>query len=414
MKLISIPLPKLGESVAEATLLQWLVQPGDSVEKDQILCELGTDKVESELPSEYAGIVRELSVQEGQTVVVGSSLLTLEVDEELVAEQLIQNVQKSQDENTTEAKTKIHAASNSFDYKTSEIGFLSPVVRKIMAENQLEVQDIKHIKRTGTNHRLTKRDIEQFLYQRNNASKFSIQKRILTIEEGDEVVHLSRMRQLISDSMQHSNREIPHVTSFVEIDVSYLIYRRAELKEQFTQDGLKLSLTHLMQFQLVQSLKKFPSLNSWFNVDEWIIKEQINLGFATALDNGNLIVPNIKSAQNLSLHQLVATMNQKSSEAKSNKLQADDLKDTTFTVSNTGIFGSVMGTPIISIPQVAILALGAIQRKAIVRQKNGDEFLEIGDVMMASLSYDHRVIDGALASSFLTDFKNRIESMPDV
>lgn len=398
-----IRLPKMGESVADATLSVWLKEVGDTIEKDEIICEIGTDKVDSELPCEYSGVLKEILVQEGQTVNVGDVIAIIETEDE-IREQSSTN----QAEINTVENDSTTAQSALMD--KNQVGFLSPVVRKMVAKHQITVSELQTIKGSGEKNRIRKNDIEQFLKEKERRlapkSKFDLE-----VLPNDEVKTLTRTRQVIAKNMLESSQWIPHVTTFVDIDVSRLVILRNNLKEHYLENNLKITYTHILMYEIVQSLKAFPQLNSWLDEKEWVIKNDINLGFATALPNGNLVVPNIKSANEFEVEDFVKAVASISTKARANELQASDYLKTTFTVTNTGIFGSVMGTPIIAAPQVAVLALGSIQRRPVVKTVNGEEQLGIGDVMYASISYDHRVIDGSVASKFLSHLKTNIEQI---
>lgn len=420
MKEVAITLPKLGESVVDATLTTWLVQEGEEVTKDQILCEVGTDKVETELPSEFNGIVVNLLCNEGDVINVGEPLLVIKTNDEIAAQLPVDQVLAAQEikeqSQTKSSSPKIEPTGLSVKGDvvprelTDEVGFLSPVVRKMVVANAIAPADLVKIKGSGANGRIAKKDIEAFLSaERQKMKKPS--KRNLQLVEGDEVKPLSRTRQIIAEKMQEASQWIPHVTTFVDIDVSALMQERENQKQQFIeQHQTKLTYTHYMMYFVVEALKQFPALNSWMNDDEWIIKKDINLAFAIAVSEEKLIVPNIKAAQNFSFIDLVKAVNSISEKAKLNQLKADNLQHSTFTVSNTGIFGSMMGTPIISAPQVAIIGFGEILRKPVVQIQNGQEQIVASNVMTASISYDHRVIDGKLASQFLKYLKDSIES----
>lgn len=407
---VSISLPKLGESVAEATLLKWLVNEGDTIAKDEIICEIATDKVESELPSEYAGTIKKILVPEGDMVKVGEPIVLLSTEDEIVSSE-------TESANTEQSKQTSSAAQtqalNQAGKQLSQIekaGFLSPVVRKMIAEHNISQQDILQITGSGANNRITKKDIENLLANRSK----SIQpptKKALPIDDGDLVEPLSRTRKIIAIKLTEANQWIPHVTTFIEVDVQHVMNVKEKHQQKFKEQyQSKLSLTHIMMYCVIQSLQEFPQLNSWMNDDEWILKKAINLGFAIALNDDQLIVPNVKNTQQYSFTALVKEINTTIEKTKNKQLQNSNLQHATFTISNTGIFGSAMGTPIITPPQVAILAFGSIQRKPVVKMENNEEMISISSVMNCSLSYDHRVIDGKLASEFLSHLKTTLES----
>ncbi|NLN32455.1 MAG: 2-oxo acid dehydrogenase subunit E2 [Flavobacteriaceae bacterium] len=407
MKEIQILLPKMGESVMEATITDWLKNPGDKIAKDELFVTIGTDKVDSDLPSEYEGILKEILVQEGEEVKVGHPIAVMEVSADTIV-----HTEKFEIKETETTSTESHIElleTKSLDGKS----FLSPVVRRIAAENGLEIEDLKQIKPTGENGRIRKADILKFLKKDEKPIQQKLSTKLnLNIQPEDKVESLPRIRQIAAEHLQTSYQIIPHVTTFSEVNVSNLVNHREKIKEDFQKEnGVKVTYTHFIMKAVIETLVEFPKFNAWMNEDELIIKNDINLGFATALHDGNLIVPNIKKVNDLSLKEIIENVNLIGNNAKSNKLKSSDIQDTTFTVSNTGIFGSLAGTPIISRPQVAVLALGEIRSGAGIIFKDGKEELAVCKMMMLSLSYDHRVIDGALASQFLTSLKKRLESV---
>ena len=407
MKEIQILLPKMGESVMEATITDWLKNPGDKIAKDELFVTIGTDKVDSDLPSEYEGILKEILVQEGEEVKVGHPIAVMEVSADTIV-----HTEKFEIKETETTSTETHIElleTKSLDGKS----FLSPVVRRIAAENGLEIEDLKQIKPTGENGRIRKADILKFLKKDEKPIQQKVSTKLnLNIQPEDKVESLPRIRQIAAEHLQTSYQIIPHVTTFSEVNVTNLVNHREKIKEDFQKEnGVKVTYTHFIMKAVIETLVEFPKFNAWMNEDELIIKNDINLGFATALPDGNLIVPNIKKVNDLSLKEIIENVNLIGNNAKSNKLKSSDIQDTTFTVSNTGIFGSLAGTPIISRPQVAVLALGEIRSGAGVIIVDGKEELAVCKMMMLSLSYDHRVIDGALASQFLTSLKKRLESV---
>lgn len=407
MKEIQILLPKMGESVMEATITDWLKNPGDKISKDELFVTIGTDKVDSDLPSEYEGILKEILVQSGDEAKVGSPIAIFEVDENtIVHAEMVESTEKVT--SNSDVKTELIAA-KSIDGKS----FLSPVVRKIAAESKLEIEDLKQIQPTGENGRIRKVDILNYLNKDSKPTQQKLSTKLnLNIKPEDKVETLPRIRQIAAEHLQTSYQIIPHVTTFSEVNVTNLVNHREKIKDDFQKEnGLKVTYTHFIMKAVIETLVEFPKFNAWMNEDELIIKNDINLGFATALPDGNLIVPNVKKVNDLDLKGIIENVNLIGNNAKSNKLKSTDIQDTTFTVSNTGIFGSLMGTPIISRPQVAVLALGEIRSGAGVVVVNGKEELAVCKMMMLSLSYDHRVIDGALASQFLSALKKRLETI---
>ena len=409
MKTINIPLPKIGESTTEAKIVEWFKKPGDFIKRDELFAVIGTDKVDSEIFSEYEGTLKEILVKEGEEVFVGTPICTMEVDDSVSENFIIKEVQKSVE---TVTENQSENQNSKLVSRILEQKFLSPVVRKMAAENGLSLEDLQKINGTGENGRIRKQDIENFLKPRkqNTSTPFIEEKLQLKVEVGENLEPLSKMRKLIAENMEKSWRSIPHVTTFMDVNVTKLVAYREENKEKFLQENaVKLTYTHLIMKAVIDAIKVYPTLNSWFNNEELLEKKNINLGFAAALPDGNLIVPNIKNAQNLSVVEIAQHVSEIGTRAKNGKLKPDDIQDTTFTVSNTGMFGSESGTPIISRPQVAVLALGNILRRAWIVEENGEEKFLPQSVMTLSLSYDHRIIDGALASKFLTEIKKNME-----
>lgn len=418
MKTINIPLPKIGESTIEAKIVEWLKKPGDFIKRDELFAVIGTDKVDSEIFSEYEGTLKEILVKEGEEVSVGTPICTLEVDDAVEENSGVILIEaKRNEESLKDFSTPLHASQNDKTQLTPRnselVSFLSPVVRKMAAENGLSLEDLQKINGTGENGRIRKQDVENFLKPRKQKTytPFVEEKLQLKVELGEALEPLSKMRKLIAENMENSWRSIPHVTTFMDVNVTNLVTYREENKEKFLQENeVKLTYTHLIMKAVIDAIKVYPTLNSWFNNEELLEKRNINLGFAAALPDGNLIVPNIKNAQNLSVVEIAQQVSEIGTRAKNGKLKPDDIQDTTFTVSNTGMFGSESGTPIISRPQVAVLALGNILRRAWITEENGEEKILPQSVMTLSLSYDHRIVDGALASKFLTEIKKNMEN----
>lgn len=410
MSKIDIPilLPKMGESVSEAIVIEWFKKPGDKIEQDELFVLIGTDKVESELPSEYEGILKEILVPEKGETEVGKPICIMEVNEADVNLEQIKTQQEEEKEvkEIQGQKVKLYKGSSTF---------LSPVVRKIATEYGLELNELEKINGTGENGRIRKQDILKYLNNGketvSSGGSFVPQKMNLPLSEGDVLNELTRMQKLLSNHLQQSFMEIPHVTTFAQVDVTEIVKHREDNKNDFfAKHNTKITYTHYFQYAIIQALKEFPLLNSWMNVDEFITKKDINLGFAASLANGDLIVPNVKAAQDLDFISWIKAVNDKAYQAKSGKLSNDDIQETTFTVSNTGMFGSLAGTPIISKPQVGVIALGQILSAAGVIENKGKEELAIIKQMMLSISYDHRIINGAYASQFLTKVKELLES----
>ena len=407
-KTIEIPilLPKMGESVSEATVIEWFKKPGDKIERDEFFVLIGTDKVESELPSEFEGILKEIIVPEKGETQVGKPLCIMLVDKSQVN---VAKFNSTSDNRKMEMQNTATTKANSYEGSKK---FMSPVVRKIATVAGLELNELEKINGSGENGRIRKQDILNYLNkdQKPQVSEGFFPKKLnLPISEGDTVNELTRMQKLLANHLQQSFMEIPHVTTFAELDVTDIVEHRDAIKDDFQNKyGTKITYTHYFQFAIIAALNDFPLLNSWMNVDELIQKKNVNLGFATSLPNGDLIVPNVKNAQNFNFEEWVEEVNSIASKAKSGKLSGDDVQNTTFTISNTGMFGSLAGTPIISKPQVGVVALGQILSAPGVIENEGVEKLAIRKKMMLSISYDHRVINGAYASQFLVKVKENL------
>ncbi len=419
MSIVSIVLPKLGESVAEATILKWLKAPGDSVAIDESIAEVATDKVDTDLPSEYEGVIHELLVKEGETVAVGSVIATIEIVSEVRDTPQKDKNEKVEVAIKIEPKQDLLDATNApakQEYDRKTIGsagmFLTPVVRNIAIEAGLTPDDLLRIRPTGSHQtRITKKDILNFLAPKPEVTERD-PKRKLNIQKGDEVIPLTRIRKLIAEHMSTSVHTAAHVTSWVLTDVTDAVEWRESHREDFMDlYKVRLTYTHIFLYQVARTLLEFPKLNAWLNGgEELIIKKAINLGVATATPDDNLIVPNLKQAQSMDLKDISIAVSALGQAAKRNRLKPQDIEDTTFTVSNTGIFGSLMGTPILALPQVGILALGAIESVPSVVERGGKEVIQIRKKMYMSMSYDHRIIDGAYGSRFLSALRKRIET----
>ncbi|MCU0328334.1 MAG: 2-oxo acid dehydrogenase subunit E2 [Chitinophagales bacterium] len=430
-----LTLPKLGESIQEGTISRWLVKPGDEIQKNQIFVEISTDKVESELPSIYHCRIEKLLYQEGDVVPVGASIAEVTLLSGTV-EQSSAPLQEpsNQKPQTTDIPPKSIRAqfSSPISPQVPQNSFnelkLSPLVRSIIVKHKLTVDDLAYIKPTGYQGRISHQDIQNYITQKDKIQssntdlhfqrdflfpkeKQGFKPNELVEEAGDNLMKFDKMRQLIAQNLLRSVHLSAHCTTVIDIEIDALIEFRETNKAKFeSKYGTKLTLTHLFMMLVRNSLRAFPKLNAHQSQDTILLKEDLNLGFAALISGDNLIVPNIKKAQHMDLPTLAKTMNELAAKAKDNKLQVQDTQNGTFTLSNTGIFGSKMGTPIIVQPQTAIMSLGAIQRTPVVHTNLGKESISIASVLHASLSYDHRVIDGAYASKFLSDFKANIQN----
>ena len=411
-------LPAMGESVDEATVTQWLKKEGDIIEADEAVVEIATDKVDSEVPSEISGKLLKKLVEENQVVRVGEPLAIVETSEDLPDFEDLK-------ESSAEIPEPIEVNPDFLENKAKEILapptptssgdiYFSPLVKSIAKEESLTDAELKQIPGTGKNGRVTKKDILQFLQSRSSQPNPNMAPAPITTAPNPEGVgtrQLSRMEQLIADHMHKSLQTSAHVQSFIEVDVTELWDWREEIKKSFFQrEGEKITFTPIFMMLTAQVLRDFPLLNSSFENNQIVYKQNINLGMATSLSDGNLIVPVIKNADQLSLLGFTKRVNDLAKRAREGKLLPDDIQDGTYTVTNVGMFDSLMGTPIINQPQLGILALGAIRKVPAVVETDKGDFIGIRRKMILSHSYDHRIINGAMGGLFIKALKQRIEN----
>jgi 2-oxoglutarate dehydrogenase E2 component (dihydrolipoamide succinyltransferase) len=416
-------LPAMGESVDEATVTQWLKNEGDNIEADDAVVEIATDKVDSEVPSEISGKLLKKLVEENQVVRVGEPIAIIETEEEIsdltepeeTAIKIPDTIEVKEDFLESKAK-EILASATPTGQTTSENTYFSPLVKSIAKEEGLSETELQQISGTGKNGRVTKKDMLRYLQSRTTPPK-SIPtpppSPVIAPAETQSggVREMSRMEQLIADHMHKSLQTSAHVQSFIEVDVTELWDWREGIKQSFFQrEGEKITFTPIFMMLTAQVLRDFPMLNSSLDGNQIIQKRNINLGMATALADGNLIVPVVKNADQLSLVGFTKRVNDLAKRAREGTLMPDDVQDGTYTVTNVGMFDSLMGTPIINQPQVGILALGAIRKvPAVVETEKGD-FIGIRRKMILSHSYDHRIINGAMGGLFIKALKQRIEN----
>ena len=437
MAKFELKLPKMGESVAEATITNWLKNVGEKIDADEAVLEIATDKVDSEVPSEVSGTLTEILFQVNDVVKVGQTIAIIETEAGTISatttETITETVPSTLEVSEADAKPKTDnrqlSSSNAApaDFKSSD-KFYSPLVKNIATAEGISVAELESISGSGKNGRVTKEDILNYINNRvaqpnvvqpttdNRQPTTDIKQTItqavpVSVNGGDEIVEMDRMRKLISGYMVASVQTSAHVQSFIEVDVTNIVKWRDRVKNAFEKrEGEKLTFTPIFMEAVAKALKDFPGMN--ISVDgEFIIKRKnINLGMAAALPNGNLIVPVIKNADQLNLVGMAKAVNDLGNRAKSGKLKPDDTQGGTYTVTNVGTFGSVFGTPIINQPQVGILALGAIRKvPAVIETPEGD-FIGIRQKMFLSHSYDHRVVDGALGGSFVKRVADYLEA----
>jgi 2-oxoglutarate dehydrogenase E2 component (dihydrolipoamide succinyltransferase) len=437
MAKFELKLPKMGESVAEATITNWLKKVGETIAADEAVLEIATDKVDSEVPSEVSGILTEILFQVNDVVKVGQTIAIIETEGGGVEAPKVTEVAApivSQIEKTIEVVKETIAPA---DFSGSD-KFFSPLVKNIAKEEGVSVAELESISGSGKDGRVTKEDILRFVESRKEAKGNSQEAKVVeptiqpttnnqqpttpnvqpstqavpvSVNGGDEIVEMDRMRKLISGYMVASVQTSAHVQSFIEVDVTNIVKWREKVKDAFEKrEGEKLTFTPIFMEAVAKAIKDFPGMNISVDGDYIIKKKNINLGMAAALPNGNLIVPVIKNADQLNLVGMAKAVNDLGNRAKAGKLKPDDTQGGTYTVTNVGTFGSVFGTPIINQPQVGILALGAIRKvPAVIETPEGD-FIGIRQKMFLSHSYDHRVVDGALGGSFVKRVADYLEA----
>lgn len=438
MASIEILLPKMGESVAEATITKLVASIGEIIEADEPLVEIATDKVDSEVPAPEDGTVVEWLVEEGDTVAVGQPIARFSTDGE-VDSAVPEASASSQADPAPAPVLAAPVPTKPQDFSPAEPGdkpsrmgesgrFYSPLVRSIAEAEGIGMNELETVTGTGAEGRVTKKDIMAHLAHRGQevATSRSNQPEVppspqpavpktvapaVSMSGEDEIVEMDRMRKMIADHMVRSVQTSPHVTSFVEADVTRLVQWRNQNKRAFEEKyGEKLTFTPMLAEAIVRAIQDFPGVNASVEGDRIIMRKNINLGMAAALPSGNLIVPVIKNADRLNLVGLTQTVNDLAARARAGKLGPDDIAGGTYTMSNVGTFGNVMGTPIINQPQVAILALGAIRKKPAVIETPEGDVIAVRHMMFLSHSYDHRVVDGMLGGSFVRRVADYLES----
>ena len=436
MSKFELKLPKMGESVAEATLTAWLKEIGDKIEFDEPVVEIATDKVDSEVPSEKKGILIEKCFKVDDVILVGQTIAVIETDEvDVEKETTIEN--PATEEKTEEIITEINSEKELAEEMTDSLeksakvileseeaissnkGFLSPLVKNMIKKEGISSEELSLINGTGKDNRITKNDILSFLSNRSLLVDDSIKlktkiihpEKIDTSDFSDEVIEMTKMGKLISQHMTDSVKTSAHVQSFIEVDVTNIFNWRNRVKSGFeSREGQKFTFTPIFIEAVAVALRQYPMMNISVADDKIILKKKINIGMATALTDGNLIVPVIKNADQLNLVGMAKSVNDLAHRARNNNLNPDDVAGGTYTVTNVGVFGSIMGTPIINQPQVGILAFGAIRKMPSVIETEEGDYIGIRKKMIISHSYDHRVVNGALGSKFIKAVKDHLEN----
>ena len=438
MAVVDLVMPKLGESIMEATILKWHKHPGDHVKMDETVVDIATDKVDSEVPSSAEGTLEEILFNVNDVVPVGAVIARIKtsVEGDVAPAPSMPEMPRQTSQQATVSEPRPHTSFNTQQYKPAGNAnrFYSPLVLNIAASEGVSMSELETIPGTGNEGRVTKRDILQYVSDRKAGNGFARAEVVTTpqsIERAQpyeppapkqyaapvyssgnvEIIELDRMRKMIMKHMVESVHTSAHVTSFAEADVTNMVMWRDSIKKDFEKrENEKITFTPLFIEAITKCIKKYPWLNSSVDGDKLIVKKDINIGMATALPTGNLIVPVIKNADQLNLVGLTRQVNRLANDARTNKLKPDDTADGTFTLTNVGSFGSIMGTPIINQPQVAILAVGAIKKKPVVIETAQGDSIAIRHMMFLSMSYDHRVIDGALGSTFLNAVARELEN----
>ncbi|NCP45796.1 MAG: 2-oxo acid dehydrogenase subunit E2 [Flavobacteriales bacterium] len=440
MAQIELIMPKMGESVAEATITNWLKQEGDAIELDEAVVEIATDKVDSEVPSTSEGVLIKKLFNEGDVVQVGQAIAIIGSAGETATLASIPTKKPKEVVVNQSAPTPVLTESTSTSViekiaKTSASGkFFSPLVRSIAEKEGISVAELEQIKGSGNEGRVTKTDILNYIPTKGNKATTNgsvvqqangtpnqvisiqektsapMQRKAVTLMEGDEIEEMDRMRKIIAHHMVESKHTSPHVTSYVEADVTNIVLWRNKVKNEFEKkENEKITFTPIFIEAIVKAIKDFPMVNISVDGDNIIKRKHINIGMATALPSGNLIVPVIKDADRLNLVGLTKAVNDLANRARNNKLAPDDISGGTYTITNVGSFGNVMGTPIINQPQVAIMAVGAIQKKPAVIETPTGDVIAIRHKMFLSHAYDHRVVDGALGGMFVRRVADYLE-----
>jgi 2-oxoglutarate dehydrogenase E2 component (dihydrolipoamide succinyltransferase) len=430
-----ILMPKMGESVQEATIIRWLKKEGDKIEEDDVLLEIATDKVDTEIPSPVAGILSKALYKENDVVPVGEVIAIIDLEgaaaskteppekapekvEALKADKKETTAEKAKAAKENKVSTALSQEPAAKKAKESD-RFYSPLVRSIAQKENISVEELDSLAGSGKNKRVSKKDILKYV-ESKKASHIPADvseaagevKAGITVSAGpgDEVIQMDRIRKLTAEHMVLSKRISPHVASFIEVDVTNLVMWRNKIKEEFyAREKHKLTYMPVFIDITAKALKKFPRINASVDGDKIILRKNINIGIAVALPSGNLIVPVIKNAEQKSLLGLTVELARLADSARNSKLLPDDIQGGTFTISNFGTFKNLTGTPIINQPQVAILGIGTIEKKPAVLETPAGDVIAIRHKMILSISYDHRIIDGALAGEFILEIKNLLE-----
>jgi len=429
MAQVELIMPKMGESVAEATVIKWLKNVGETIEMDESVLEIATDKVDSEVPSAVEGVLIKQLFNEDDVVLVGQAVAIIETDAS-AADAPAPKVNTEAPKEVAVAEEIVEKAieTTTLPKSSDSNKFFSPLVRSIAQEEGISMSELETVTGSGKEGRVTKKDILAYLSNRSSSpaaapspktskpaastgTAVQISAPNVPAMEGDEIIEMDRMRKMIANHMVMSKHVSPHVTSFVEADVTNIVNWRNKVKDEFLKrEGEKITFTPIFVDAVVKAIKDFPMINVAVDGTNIIKRKHINVGMAAALPSGNLIVPVIKDADQMNMIGLTKAVNDLARRARGNELKPDEISGGTFTLTNVGGFGNVMGTPIINQPQVAIMAVGAIVKKPAVIETNMGDVIAIRHKMFCSLSYDHRVVDGSLGGMFLKRFSDYLEA----
>jgi 2-oxoglutarate dehydrogenase E2 component (dihydrolipoamide succinyltransferase) len=423
MAKVEIIMPKMGEGIIEATITRWLKKVGETIEEDESIVEIATDKVDSEIPASVSGVLSEIKYNEGDVVAIGEviALMTTADNKDEDKPKPADKIEKLPKPDKTKTDTPVKKTETS-DIQEGNNRFYSPLVKSIAKKEGISTNELDTITGSGKEGRVTKQDVLKYLESRGNkpentaVSKSSTHTakteppKVIT-GAGDRIVEMDRMRRLIADNMIMSKQVSAHVTSFIDVDVTNIVNWRNKIKDEFfKREGEKITYTPLFFEATAQALKEYPQINASVDGYNIVLRKNINIGMATALPNGNLIVPVIKNVDEKNLLGITKSVNDLANRARANKLTPDEITGGTFTITNFGSFDSLTGTPIINQPQVAILAVGAIRKQPAVIETEYGDVIAIRHIMILSMAYDHRIVDGALAGMFLRRLKNILEN----
>ena len=413
-------MPKLGESITEAAIIKWFKNVGETIEVDEVLLEVATDKVDSEVPSLVTGTITKLLYQQNDVIKIGETIALIERDSQIKTIKKQQLPKKEIPKSSKSSSLNPYTKTQSVEFEVANPNlYFSPLVVSVAKEYHISFEELARIPVSGNEGRLRKSDLMNYIeadrpfkYAQPKESENKFKVPDLKFDKGKgKLVEMDRMRQIIADRMVFSKHTSPHVTAYVEADLTEMVSWRNNVKSNFLEKYQeKLTFTPLFVEAVASALLDFPMINSSLDGKNIIVKEEINIGMATALPSGNLIVPVVKNADKKNLKELAVSINSLSLKARKNKLKADDTSGSTFTISNVGTFGSVMGTPIINQPEAAILATGIIKKRAEVIERPEGDSIEIRQMMYLSLSFDHRIVDGFLAGSFLRRIADNLEN----